>query len=196
MPLLRRYGKSYNGKMLGVYQATVKNIVDGDTIDVRVHLRNTSDPGFGTTFSMQIDVRLRLLASSARTLPSGEVEHALHSYRDGDEVKTKETPNIFKMFYLQYNTPELRGEERDAGLAATSMLKWRAPVGSEIMIVTWGKGKYGRYLATPYTKIGPWYESLLDDRYVIAQPNKEEKTNGSSEVQGRPASRRDKAGDT
>lgn len=46
------------------------------------------------------------------------------------------------------DTPELRGDERPAGLIARDRLREKLPDGSEIVIETFKdrKGKYGRYL--------------------------------------------------
>jgi micrococcal nuclease len=51
---------------------------------------------------------------------------------------------------LGLNAPEVRGSEREAGLAVRDALLRRIPVGSEIMIVTKKDKteKYGRMLAT------------------------------------------------
>lgn len=48
------------------------------------------------------------------------------------------------------DTPEIRGSERPAGLAARQFVSDRIPVGSEIIISTDKDrtGKYGRYIAT------------------------------------------------
>lgn len=53
---------------------------------------------------------------------------------------------------LGIDTPELRGEERAAGLLSRSFVEERIPVGSVINIETQKdrKEKFGRYLATVY----------------------------------------------
>ena len=50
------------------------------------------------------------------------------------------------------DTPELRGEEREAGLAARDWLLRQIPLGSSVVIKTHrdAKGKYGRWLAELY----------------------------------------------
>ncbi|MCA9693084.1 MAG: hypothetical protein R3A51_11295 [Nannocystaceae bacterium] len=45
------------------------------------------------------------------------------------------------------NTPELRGDERERGLAAKEFVVEQLPVGSYALIRTAKIGKYGRYIA-------------------------------------------------
>lgn len=67
------------------------------------------------------------------------------------------------------NAPEVRGEEREAGVAAREYLR-EAVDGREVVIVTErdGKGKYGRYIAELWVKDsqGEWIN--MNDRLVAA----------------------------
>jgi micrococcal nuclease len=49
------------------------------------------------------------------------------------------------------NAPEIKGEEREAGLVSKEWLESKLPVGREILLHTikWS-GKYGRYIADVY----------------------------------------------
>jgi micrococcal nuclease len=87
------------------YQAIVLNVVDGDTIDVRVDLG----------MEVKIDQRIRMLG---------------------------------------YNSPEVRGVERERGLAAKAFLVTMLPVGSQVILNTVKdrREKYGRYLGTVYVE--------------------------------------------
>lgn len=45
------------------------------------------------------------------------------------------------------NTPEVRGEEREAGLAAKVFVEARLPPGQRVLVDTYKVGKFGRYIA-------------------------------------------------
>jgi micrococcal nuclease len=80
------------------------------------------------------------------------------SVYDGDTV----TADIDLGFYFHFtkaklrlygiDTPELRGPEREAGIAARDYLR-ELILGQEVRIETHGKGKYGRWLATIWKPI-------------------------------------------
>lgn len=57
-----------------------------------------------------------------------------------------------KLRLFGIDTPELRGDEREQGLAAKKFVEDRIPVGQEIRVATVkdSTGKFGRYLATIY----------------------------------------------
>ncbi len=110
---------------LYVYAATVRRIVDGDTVDIRL----------SCGMDVYIDpVRLRLCASTGRGIDS----------------------------------PEVRGPERPAGLAATNHLRrlvadYAGPDG-ELYVRTFKdkSGKYGRLLADLFLSTAAGPISLCD----------------------------------
>ena len=66
------------------------------------------------------------------------------------------------------DTPELRGEEKEAGLEAkAALMKW-LPIGSEFELKTWkdSKGKYGRWLGTIFV-----YDVANTPQMVISMKN-------------------------
>lgn len=63
------------------------------------------------------------------------------------------------------NTPEIRGEEREAGLKAKAFVEQALPPGAPVLLRTYKAEKYGRYLA--------------DVRYLPGAKKREEiETNG------------------
>lgn len=62
------------------------------------------------------------------------------------------------------NTPEIRGDERDAGLISKAYVEERLPVGKEIVIESFKDrtGKYGRYLATIFYDGANLNEELVE----------------------------------
>ena len=66
---------------------------------------------------------------------------------------------------LNINTPEVRGKEREVGLAAKNFLISVIPVGTKMYITTSKdkRGKYGRLLGTLYTSKGVNINTLLLD---------------------------------
>ena len=52
------------------------------------------------------------------------------------------------------NTPELRGDDTAAGLAARDYVRGVLGVSSDIVILSHGKGKYGRWLVDIWTGDG------------------------------------------
>ena len=67
--------------------------------------------------------------------------------------------------FLNINTPEVRGKEREAGLAAKRFVEDIIPIGCSVYITTVKdkRGKYGRLLGTIYTDKGANINSLLLD---------------------------------
>lgn len=68
------------------------------------------------------------------------------------------------------NTPETRGEEREKGLIAKSLLESLLPVSCSVFITTEKEpGKYGRYIAKisiPDLQIDDLSQYLLDNGYA------------------------------
>ncbi|RLC87098.1 MAG: nuclease [Chloroflexi bacterium] len=74
---------------------------------------------------------------------------------------------------------EVRGEERVLGLKASAAVKERLPRGSSCYVQTFksDKGKYGRYLARVFYKMGPnkfedLGEYLLKDGHAVKYGDK------------------------
>lgn len=69
-----------------------------------------------------------------------------------------------KLRLNRINTPEVRGEEREAGLVSRDWLRERI-VGKEVLIETFKdkKGKYGRYIAEIWLPENDGYININDE---------------------------------
>lgn len=69
------------------------------------------------------------------------------------------------------NAPELRGEQRPAGLRSRDALRAKLPVGTEIVLETIKdkKGKYGRYLGVV------WLQGRNVNKWLVRKGYAEEK---------------------
>jgi micrococcal nuclease len=78
---------------------------------------------------------------------------------------------------LDIDAPEMRGEERPAGLIARDYLRDMMPVGTEFTMETVkdGTGKFGRYLATIYLETPDGVlninQHLMDEGYAEPYPS-------------------------
>ena len=75
-----------------------------------------------------------------------------------------------KIRLADIDAPELRGEEREAGLVSKEALKEKIE-GKEITLVTRKdkKGKYGRYIGLIYIEEEVHDETLLEEGYMTAR---------------------------
>ena len=83
----------------------------------------------------------------------------MHTYRatlvkviDGDTIDVRTDFGFYlsqqmRLRLAGLNTPEVRGPERAAGLAATAFVRERLEGAERIVIRTTKKGKYGRFIA-------------------------------------------------
>lgn len=60
------------------------------------------------------------------------------------------------------NTPEVRGEEREMGLAVRDYLRKLVPLGTEVIVRTAKTGKFGRYIAEVLMPVGPGTMNIND----------------------------------
>jgi len=67
------------------------------------------------------------------------------------------------------NTPEVRGKEREAGLAAKRFLMWELREDLVIQTDLDKKGKYGRYLATLYVDGRNINQALVDAGHAVVE---------------------------
>lgn len=76
---------------------------------------------------------------------------------DGDTIRVEadlgfDVRHILNVRFYGINTPELRGEELEAGLVARDWLRTQLPEGSSVVLKTYKdrREKFGRYLAEVY----------------------------------------------
>lgn len=69
------------------------------------------------------------------------------------------------------DAPEVRGVEREAGLAARDWLRWLLPEGTNIVVVTQkdDRGKYGRYVVDVYKDDVHVNQALIDAGHAVAK---------------------------
>lgn len=98
----------------------------------------------------------------------------VESIYDGDTVRLtvdlgfsiKMHKETFRLYGI--DTPELRGEEREAGLKARDWLREQI-LGEDVIVKTYKdkKGKYGRYLAEIIYKGRNMNEELVEKGYAV-----------------------------
>lgn len=67
------------------------------------------------------------------------------------------------------DAPELRGEEKEAGILSRDWIRQKLPVGTEVIIKTEkdSKEKYGRYIATVYLDDVDINQLMIDEGFAI-----------------------------
>jgi endonuclease YncB( thermonuclease family) len=132
------------------FEAKVERVVDGDTIDLEVTLRNldhmVSIPVPGPAHSVEAAPAIeQIIDLGFRTYLVTRIE--------GGQASTSiVVRQRFRL--LGVNTPEVYGikkEDRGPGLAASAWVKERVKEGDRVAIESKRTGKYGRWLVTVWT---------------------------------------------
>lgn len=112
-----------------VYEGTVREVVDGDTVDLDLELARAFPfgAGHGVEGSASLDLGFHL---------------ALVMDASGARIVGR-----FRFRLMGYNAPESRGPERPLGVVATADLRARLPVGTRVVARTHKGDAFGRWLA-------------------------------------------------